>query len=55
MGEIFVLAGLLIGFFGVGPVICWLLGMFNPVGYMGHLPWNPEVKAARMEERRRGF
>lgn len=32
--------GLLIGFAIVGPAFCWLVGMFNPIGYMGVLPWH---------------
>jgi hypothetical protein len=32
--------GLLIGFVVIGPVVCWLLGVFNPIGYMGVFPWN---------------
>ena len=55
MGDVFILAGLLLGLLGLGPLVAWLLGLFNPIGYMGHLPWSPEVKAARMEERRRGL
>lgn len=39
--------GLLVGLIVFGPLACWLLGLFNPIGYMGHRPWSPEVKAAR--------
>ena len=31
--------GLFIGFFIVGPLVCWLTGMFNPIGHLGVLPW----------------
>jgi hypothetical protein len=37
----------------IGPVVCWWLGMGNPIGYMGMRPWDPRVKAARAHERNR--
>lgn len=52
MSDIFILAGLLIGLFGLGPLVAWLLGMFNPIGYLGYPPWDPRVKAAREQARR---
>lgn len=43
--------GLLVGFYGLGPLVAWVGGMFNPTGYLGVFPWRPEVKAARIKER----
>jgi hypothetical protein len=48
-----VLVALLAGFFVIGPAACWLLGVFNPIGYMGRRPWAPDVKEARKAERER--
>jgi hypothetical protein len=31
--------GLLVGVFIVGPAFCWLIGLFNPIGWMGVPPW----------------
>lgn len=31
--------GLLIGFVIVGPIFCYLIGMANPIGWMGVPPW----------------
>lgn len=42
-----VVLGLLIGFCVAGPLVCWWLGMFNPIGYMGQRPWSEPVKRAR--------
>ena len=53
--DIFVMIGLLVGFFAVGPLIIWLLGGFNPIGYLGYRPWDPQVKAARERARERGW
>ena len=53
MSDIFILAGLLAGIFGLGPLVAWLIGLFNPIGYLGYLPWDPRVKAARAEQDRR--
>lgn len=35
----YVVIGLFIGFFIVGPLIGWLAGLANPTGWMGVLPW----------------
>lgn len=41
----------LFGLCVLGPIACWIAGMFNPVGYFGEFPWHPDVKAARARER----
>jgi hypothetical protein len=46
----FIMIGLLIGFCVLGPPLCWWLGMFNPIGYMGQRPWSAPVKLARSRE-----
>ena len=51
MSDIYVLGGLLVGFVVIGPVVCWLVGMFNPIGYMLRPPWAPDVREARERER----
>jgi len=53
MSDPSILIGLLVGFVVIGPVFCWLIGMFNPIGYMGRPPWAADVKAARTAERER--
>ncbi len=53
MNDIYILGGLLVGFVVIGPVACWLLGVFNPIGYMGRPPWASDVKEARKAERER--
>jgi hypothetical protein len=40
------------GLFVLGPLACWVAGMFNPIGYFGEFPWHPAVRAARSQERR---
>ena len=41
--------GLLVGFLIIGPALGWLAGLFNPMGFMGVLPW----KVARVGHVRR--
>jgi hypothetical protein len=45
--------GLLSGIFIFGPLIVWLIGGFNPMGYFGVPPWHPAVRDARDEARRK--
>jgi hypothetical protein len=40
-----VLLGLVFGLVVAGPIVCWLLGLFNPIGYMGMLPWKVPAEA----------
>lgn len=40
--------GLLVGFCVIGPVLAWVTGMFNPMGYLGVPPWRvPECTCGR--------
>lgn len=45
--------GLLIGFLIIGPALAWLAGMFNPIGFIGVLPWKvpASARAAGRENR----
>lgn len=47
------LVGLLAGFCVIGPLLAWLTGMFNPIGFLGVPPWRvPEsARAAEREGR----
>jgi hypothetical protein len=51
MIDILLIFGFLVGLGVLGPVICWALGMFNPLGYMGSAPWSAEVREARKYQR----
>jgi len=42
-----VIVGLLFGLIVLGPLACWWLGMFNPLGYMGVRPWDVPEEALR--------
>jgi hypothetical protein len=53
MNDPSILIGLLAGFFLIGPLACWLLGLFNPIGYMGRPPWAADVREARKVDRAR--
>src|SRR4051812_11742782 len=47
------LIGLLVGLLIVGPALAWLAGMFNPMGFLGVLPWRaPEAARAADRENR---
>jgi hypothetical protein len=37
--DSYVALGLLIGAFIVAPLLIWLIGGFNPIGYLGVPPW----------------
>lgn len=47
------LIGLLIGLFVIGPPVIWLVGGFNPIGFLGVPPWRvPESARAADRENR---
>lgn len=47
------LIGLLVGVAVIGPLVAWLTGLFNPIGFMGVPPWRvpASAKAAEREGR----
>lgn len=39
--AVLIMALLLVGLMvGLGTGLAWLAGLFNPIGYIGTLPWN---------------
>lgn len=45
--------GLLIGFLVIGPVLGWLAGLFNPIGFMGVPPWRVPASARAADRENR--
>lgn len=39
MNDVTVLLGLFLGFFVIGPIVGWMAGLTNPLGWMGVPPW----------------